>query len=133
MCFFDEKEEVILEILRGNLYYADLEPVIGSEQGGIRPVLVIQNNIANTYSPTVIIAPTTSKVDKKPNLPTHVEVKAFQGLKYDSIILLEQIRVIDKQRLKSYLGRLAIKDMELIDIGIIHTFGLKVKLEDRKI
>lgn len=120
-----------MEILRGNLYYADLEPVIGSEQGGVRPVLVIQNNIANTYSPTVIIAPTTSKTDKKPNLPTHIVVKAFQGLRYDSIILLEQIRVIDKRRLKDYLGRVNYNDMQLVDKAIINALGLKVKLEER--
>lgn len=118
-------------IFRGDLYYADLEPVIGSEQGGIRPVLIVQNNLGNTYSPTVIIAPITSKVDSKPKLPTHIEIKAFQGIKKDSIILIEQIRVIDKQRLKAYLGHLKMEQMILVDKSIIHAFGLKVKLEEK--
>lgn len=87
-------------VKRGEVYYADLNPVVGSEQGGIRPVLVIQNDIGNKYSPTVIIAAITSKI-KKAKLPTHVEIEADESnLKCDSVILLEQIRTIDKRRLK---------------------------------
>ena len=88
------------EIRRGDLYYADLSPVVGSEQGGVRPVLVIQNNIGNKYSPTIIIAAITSQINKA-KLPTHIEISANEyGLNKDSVILLEQIRTIDKKRLR---------------------------------
>lgn len=90
-------------IKRGDIFYAELNPVIGSEQGGTRPVLVISNNIGNRHSPTVIIAPITSRTHTKAKLPTHTEVKDFNKLDKDSIILLEQIRTIDKQRLKQYM------------------------------
>lgn len=87
-------------VRRGDIFYADLNPVVGSEQGGIRPVLVVQNDIGNKYSPTVIIAAITSQIDKA-KLPTHVELKsADYGLEKDSVILLEQLRTIDKRRLK---------------------------------
>lgn len=91
-------------IKRGHVYYAELNPVIGSEQGGTRPVLIISNDIGNKHSPTVIVAPITSRVHTKAKLPTHTSVKDFDGLDKDSIILLEQIRTIDKQRLKQYIG-----------------------------
>ena len=90
-----------MTIKRGELYYADLSPVVGSEQGGIRPVLVVQNDVGNKYSPTVIAATVTSKINKA-KLPTHIELPSSQyGLVRDSVILLEQIRTLDKRRLKS--------------------------------
>ena len=104
-------------ILRGELYYADLEPVIGSEQGGERPVVVIQNNKGNRHSKTVIIAPlTTSPI--KPPLPTHVEIHA-EGLRSTSIVLLEQIRTIDKQRISRYIGSVSGSDMKQIEQAIL--------------
>ena len=91
---------ISLDIKRGDLFYADLSPVIGSEQGGVRPVLIIQNNIGNKYSPTVIIAAITSQINKA-KLPTHIEIGSDDnGLKSDSVVLTEQIRTIDKSRLK---------------------------------
>ncbi|WP_026188972.1 type II toxin-antitoxin system PemK/MazF family toxin [Orenia marismortui] len=95
-----------MTIKRGDVYYADLNPVVGSEQGGVRPVLVIQNDIGNKYSPTVIIAAITSKIDKA-KLPTHVEIDSEScSLDRDSVILLEQIRTIDKKRLKRHVTHL---------------------------
>lgn len=91
-------------IKRGDVYYAELNPVIGSEQGGTRPVLIISNDIGNKHSPTVIVAPITSRIHTKAKLPTHTFVKDYDGLDKDSVILLEQIRTIDKQRLKQYIG-----------------------------
>ena len=90
-------------ILRGEIYYANLDPVIGSEQGGLRPVLIIQNDIGNRYSPTVIIAPITSN-NVKTYLPTHCVISAQRGLNYESIVMTEQIRTIDKRRLQSHIG-----------------------------
>ena len=90
------------EIRRGDIYYADLSPVVGSEQGGIRPVLVIQNNTGNAYSPTVIVAAVTSK--PKTKLPTHVILRDRKGLEKNSVVLLEQVRTIDKSRLREYVG-----------------------------
>jgi len=115
-----------LIIKRGDIFYADLSPVIGSEQGGIRPVLIIQNNVGNLHSPTVIVAAITSQISKN-KLPTHIEIPSQKtGLKIDSVILAEQIRTIDKSRLKEKICH--IKDKELIDevnlaIGI--SFGLE--------
>ncbi|MBT9166809.1 MAG: Endoribonuclease EndoA [Syntrophomonadaceae bacterium] len=95
-----------LEVKRGYIFFADLSPVVGSEQGGVRPVLVIQNDVGNKYSPTVIIAAITSQIEKA-KLPTHVEVEAKEcGLEKDSVILLEQIRTIDKQRLQGKVTEL---------------------------
>ncbi|MBQ1183339.1 MAG: type II toxin-antitoxin system PemK/MazF family toxin, partial [Clostridia bacterium] len=97
-----------MTVKRGDIYYADLSPVIGSEQGGIRPVLIVQNDVGNKFSPTVIAAAITSQRDKT-NLPTHIKVDADGcGLSKDSIVLLEQIRTIDKQRLKEKMGSLDI-------------------------
>lgn len=110
-------------ILRGQLYYADLNPVIGSEQGGIRPVLVIQNNIGNKYSPTVIIAAITSK-SMKTILPTQHILPAQNGLDRESIALLEQIRTIDKRRLKEYVGALGQGDMLALDKALAVSIGL---------
>ena len=90
---------MIAMIRRGEIYYADLSPVVGSEQGGVRPVLIVQNDIGNKYSPTVIVAAITSQINKA-KLPTHIEISASEyGLPKDSVILLEQIRTIDKKRL----------------------------------
>lgn len=110
-----------LEIKRGYLYYADLSPVVGSEQGGIRPVLIIQNDIGNKYSPTVIVAAITSQINKA-KLPTHIEISANEyGLNKDSVILLEQIRTIDKKRLREKIGCLD-KNMMLKvnNLSLIH-------------
>ncbi|WP_066496000.1 type II toxin-antitoxin system PemK/MazF family toxin [Abyssisolibacter fermentans] len=91
-------------VKRGDILYADLSPVIGSEQGGVRPVLVIQNNVGNKYSPTIIVAAITSQINKA-KLPTHIEIKAFEyGLTKDSVVLMEQIRTIDKKRLREKIG-----------------------------
>lgn len=95
-----------VNVTRGDVYYADLNPVVGSEQGGIRPVLIIQNDIGNKYSPTVIVAAITSKIEKA-KLPTHIEISAKNtNLEKDSVILLEQIRTIDKKRLQKHITHL---------------------------
>lgn len=112
------------EIKKGDIYYAVLDPIIGSEQSGTRPVVIIQNNKGNKYSPTVLVAPITSKVNLKTNLPTHITFKAFGKIKNDSIILLEQVRVLDKKRLKSYLCRLPIKQIQLINKALIKSFDI---------
>ena len=105
-------------IKRGDIYYADLSPVVGSEQGGIRPVLIVQNDIGNKYSPTVIIAAITSQINKG-KLPTHVEIGAEDyGLPKDSVILLEQVRTIDKKRLKEKIGYLSPDIMKIVDEAI---------------
>ncbi|MBP5177074.1 MAG: type II toxin-antitoxin system PemK/MazF family toxin, partial [Clostridia bacterium] len=102
-------------IKRGELYYADLSPVVGSEQGGVRPVLVVQNDVGNRYSPTVIAAAVTSKLDKA-RLPTHIELSAaVYGLNKNSVVLLEQIRTIDKRRLKERIGSLPPALMKAVD------------------
>lgn len=111
-------------IKRGDIYYADLSPVIGSEQGGVRPVLIVQNDIGNKYSPTVIAAAITSQKTKT-SLPTHIELEANStGLQKDSIVLLEQIRTIDKHRLKERMGRLDDGSMNKVDQAINVSFGL---------
>lgn len=98
-------------IKRGELYYADLSPVVGSEQGGVRPILVVQNDIGNKYSPTVIVAAITSQINKA-KLPTHIELHAGDyGLQKDSVVLLEQLRTLDKRRLKEKIGEIADKDI----------------------
>jgi mRNA interferase MazF len=113
-----------MNIKRGDIYYADLSPVIGSEQGGLRPVLIVQNDIGNRYSPTVIAAAITSKVSKT-KLPTHIEVFADKyGLARDSVILLEQIRTIDKKRLKEKMGHLDDDVMNRVNDAITVSFGL---------
>ena len=113
-----------LEIKRGDLYYADLSPVVGSEQGGVRPVLIIQNDIGNKYSPTVIIAAITSQINKA-KLPTHIEISANEyGLNKDSVILLEQIRTIDKKRIREKIGCLDNNVMLKVDNGLQISLGL---------
>jgi len=111
------------QIKRGELYYADLSPVIGSEQGGMRPVLIIQNDIGNKYSPTVIAAAITSQLNKA-KLPTHIEIKAGEyGLPKDSVILLEQIRTIDKKRLKEKIGVLKVEVLKRADKALLISLG----------
>ena len=113
-----------LQIRRGDIYYADLSPVVGSEQGGLRPVLIIQNDVGNKYSPTVIAAAITSKMSKT-HLPTHIDIYAEKvGLQKDSVVLLEQIRTIDKQRLKEKMGHLDERLMSEVDNAISISFGL---------
>jgi mRNA interferase MazF len=107
---------------RGDIYYADLSPVVGSEQGGLRPVLVIQNELGNKHAPTIIIAPITSILSKKP-LPTHVTI-AECGLAVSSTVLLEQIRTIDKRRLKTYLGTIPEDKQAAVDKAITISLGL---------
>ena len=114
-------------IRRGDIYYAELNPVVGSEQGGTRPVLIISNNIGNRHSPTVIIAAITSRVQTKAKLPTHTEVKDVEGLDRDSIILLEQIRTIDKQRLKNHMGTMPDNIMARVDKALAISLAMTKK------
>ena len=114
-----------MTVKRGEIYYADLSPVVGSEQGGIRPVLIIQNDIGNRYSPTVIAAAITSQQDKA-KLPTHISVEAEgSGLQKNSIVLLEQVRTIDKRRLKEKMGNLDLDSMDKVDHALSVSFGLR--------
>jgi len=116
---------IYMVIKRGDMFYADLSPVVGSEQGGIRPVLIIQNDMGNKYSPTVIAAAITSQVNKN-KLPTHIEIDSEEfGLKSDSVVLAEQIRTIDKSRLKEKIGHIDDeKVMNKINNAIGVSFGL---------
>lgn len=119
-------EEKINSIRRGDIFYADLSPVIGSEQGGLRPVLIVQNDVGNKYSPTVIAAAITSKMSKT-KLPTHIDIYAKDvGLSKDSVVLLEQIRTIDKKRLKEKMGHLDEMTMNEVNNAISVSFGLGV-------
>lgn len=113
-----------MSVKRGDIYYADLSPVVGSEQGGLRPVLIIQNDVGNRYSPTVIAAAITSRMGKT-RLPTHIDIYADKaGLSKDSVILLEQIRTLDKQRLKEKMGHLDDGMMNEVNNAIAVSFGL---------
>ena len=115
---------MLTNIKRGDIYYADLSPVIGSEQGGLRPVLIIQNDVGNRYSPTVIAAAITSRMGKT-RLPTHIDIRADRvGLAKDSVILLEQIRTLDKRRLKEKMGHLDSAVMNQVNNAIAVSFGL---------
>lgn len=109
-------------VYRGEIYYADLSPAVGSEQGGIRPVVILQNNMGNKHAPTTIIAPITSQIGKKP-LPTHIIFNGC-GVPKDSVILLEQIRTIDKSRLKQKMGCLPPEKVEVLDSAIKISLGL---------
>ena len=110
---------------RGDIYYADLSPVVGSEQGGVRPVLIVQNDVGNKFSPTVIAAAITSQKDKA-DLPTHISVDAQgSGLLKDSIVLLEQVRTLDKHRLREKMGRLDAESMGRVDQALSISFGLR--------
>ena len=113
-----------MNIKRGDIYYADLSPVVGSEQGGIRPVLIVQNDVGNRYSPTVIAAAITSRMGKN-KLPTHIDIYADRvGLAKDSVVLLEQVRTIDKQRLGEKMGHLDVETMNAVDDAISISLGL---------
>ncbi len=113
-----------MNIKRGDIYYADLSPVVGSEQGGVRPVLIVQNNVGNKFSPTVIAAAITSQ-QSKANLPTHIPLHAnTSGLAKDSVVLLEQVRTIDKKRLKEKMGSIDDDSMSAINDAISISFGL---------
>lgn len=116
----------IRAIKRGDIFYAKLNPIVGSEQNGFRPVVVIQNNLANEYSPVVVVAPITSKVDSKPKLKTHVLIEKDGNITHDSIILIEQVRVLDKTRLGSYLCSLDKNKMAEIDTALIKQFQIDV-------
>ena len=114
-----------MSVKRGDIYYADLSPVVGSEQGGLRPVLIIQNDIGNRYSPTVIAAAITSRLGKS-RLPTHIDIYAERaGLTKNSVVLLEQIRTIDKRRLKEKMGHLDDDTMRTVNNAIQISFGLE--------
>lgn len=111
-------------VKRGDIFYADLSPVIGSEQGGIRPVIIMQNDIGNRYSPTVIVAAITSQINKA-KLPTHVEISSEDyGLNRDSVVLLEQIRTLDKKRLKEKIGHMSDNDMEKVNRALLISLSL---------
>lgn len=111
-------------VKRGDVFYADLSPVIGSEQGGIRPVLIIQNDIGNRYSPTVICAAITSQINKA-KLPTHIEIESNKyALVKDSVVLLEQVRTVDKKRLREKIGHLDENIMDLVDKALLTSLGL---------
>ena len=114
-------------IKRGDIYYADLNPVIGSEQGGTRPVLIISNDTGNRFAPTVIIVPITSRVHTKAKLPTHTVVRNFEGLEKESIILSEQIRTVDKQRLREYVGTLSGRFLIEVNTALAISIGLPKK------
>lgn len=121
------RENKIMSVKRGEIYYADLSPVVGSEQGGVRPVLIVQNDVGNKHSPTVIAAAITSQHDKA-HMPTHIEVRADSscGLAKDSIVLLEQIRTIDKKRLRDKMGELDLNSMNKVDTALSISFGLNI-------
>ena len=121
----EKKGLIIMSIKRGEIYYADLSPVVGSEQGGVRPVLIVQNDIGNKHSPTVIAAAITSQREKA-RLPTHISLDAVScGLSKDSVVLLEQVRTLDKQRLRERMGNLSQSDMNKINKALFVSFGLQ--------
>lgn len=119
---------MVLQIQRGDIFLASLSPVMGSEQGGIRPVLILQNDIGNYYSNTTIVAAITTHFKNKPHLPTHVMLAKQEGLMHNSVILLEQIRTIDKMRLLKKIGFLNFEQMSMVNrclevsIGIVHSY-----------
>ena len=113
-----------MQIRKGDIFFADLSPVVGSEQGGIRPVLVVQNDVGNRFSPTIIVAAVTSQL-KKANLPTHVPIHAARsGLDRHAVVLLEQLRTIDKHRIMQYLGKLDEKEMAGVDEALLVSLEL---------
>lgn len=114
-------------VKRGEIYYADLSPVVGSEQGGVRPAVIIQNDTGNKYSPTTIVAPITSR--KKARLPTHVLIDN-SCLKHASLILLEQIRIIDKTRLRECIGKLTEEELRKLDIAVAASLNLDIEKEE---
>ncbi len=121
---FNERNDLKMLVKRGEIYYADLSPVVGSEQGGVRPVLIVQNDIGNKHSPTVIAAAITSQKEKN-KLPTHIELNASScGLAKDSVVLLEQVRTLDKRRLKERMGELDSDAMTQVNNALSVSFGL---------
>ena len=119
------------QILRGQMYTADLDPVIGSEQGGVRPVLVVQNDVGNRYSPTVIVVPITTQI-KKMEQPTHIGIPPYFDLPEQSMAMLEQIRTVDRSRLREYIGNLDDDIMDCIDEALGVSIGLKAKMRRSK-
>lgn len=118
-----------MRIYKGDIFYADLTPVVGCEQGGIRPVLIVQNNIGNRYSPTVIVAAITSRTGKQ-HLPTHIGLGEPQnGLRQNSLVLLEQVRTIDRSRLRDYIGTLTDRQLRQVDEALAVSFGLELAEE----
>ena len=112
-------------VKRGDIFYADLSPVVGSEQGGVRPVLVVQNDVGNKYSPTVIVAAITSQINKA-KMPTHIELAGDEyGLSKDSVVLMEQIRTVDKKRLKEKIGHIDSERIVSVDEALKISFGLE--------
>jgi len=121
-----------MTVKRGDIFYADLSPVVGSEQGGLRPVLIVQNDVGNKYSPTVIAAAITSKLDKA-KLPTHIDIFAEEfGLSKNSVVLLEQIRTLDKRRLREKMGHLDDVLMQKVNDAITISFGLSAEQYERE-
>lgn len=119
-----------MRIYKGDIFYADLTPVVGCEQGGIRPVLIIQNDIGNRYSPTVIVAAITSRIEKN-SLPTHIRLCSQQyGLRQNSLVLLEQVRTIDRSRLREYIGHLSEPQMQQVNEALAVSFGLDALLSE---
>lgn len=110
---------------RGDIYNADLDPVIGSEQGGVRPVVVIQNNTGNRYSPTLIVATVTTKIHKKSNMPTHLIIRSNPAFKEASVVQLEQLRTIDKRRIDNYLGKVTTREMEKIERALAVSLAME--------
>lgn len=116
-----------MEVTRGDIYYADLSPVVGSEQGGVRPVLIVQNDVGNKHAPTVIVAAITSQISKS-KLPTHIDLPAnMYGLSKDSVVLMEQVRTLDKRRLKEKTGKIDNRLMKKVDFALAVSFGMTQK------
>lgn len=113
---------------RGEIYIADLNPYIGSEQGGTRPVIILQNNLGNLFSPTLIVAPLTSRL-KKRELPTHYLITGVEALKEESLVMLEQIKTIDKRRVKEYIGKVSCEEMNRINTAISVSLGFTIPIE----
>ena len=111
---------------RGDVYWADLNPFFGSEQGGTRPVLVLQNDAGNFFSPTLIVAPMSSQVDKRTDLPTHIVLEQVRGLDGPSLIMLEQLKTIDKKRVRSYAGKLTKEQMAEVEAALTGTLGIYI-------
>ncbi|MBR3277709.1 MAG: type II toxin-antitoxin system PemK/MazF family toxin [Lachnospiraceae bacterium] len=111
---------------RGDVYWADLNPFFGSEQGGTRPVLVLQNDAGNFFSPTLIVAPMSSRVDKRTDLPTHIVLEQVRGLDGPSLIMLEQLKTIDKRRVRSYAGKLTKEQMAEVEAALTGTLGIYI-------
>lgn len=115
-----------MNIKRGDVFYADLSPVVGSEQGGVRPVVILQNNIGNRYSPTVIVSAITSQRNKAA-LPTHAKILGEINLPKNSVVLLEQVRTIDKRRLRDKVGKLDNKTMKMVDKALLLSVGIEIE------